>query len=150
VRAAWLAALLGGCVALEELEPDVGPPLAGACEPADSDPDVDVSFARDLRPLFGRERGMAGCSCHTPTNGNPSGIALGGLDLGSVDSLMRGGFNSGSAIVIAGDPCASVLVDKLAGTPSFGSRMPLDGPPFLSDAELQLVRDWIAEGAEDN
>ena len=33
---------------------------------------------------------------------------------------------------------------------SFGARMPLDGPPYLSLTDLQLISDWIVEGAHDN
>ena len=29
-------------------------------------------------------------------------------------------------------------------------RMPLDGPPFVDEEELQVIIDWIAEGASDN
>ena len=152
MRTAILFALslpLAACV-LDEYAPDVGPPLAGACDPSDSDPETDVSFALDLRPLMNREGGMAGCGCHTPTNGTPSGISLGGLNLGSYDSLRQGGRTSGNDIIVEGDPCSSILIQKLSDTPGFGSRMPLDGDPFLTDAELQLFHDWIAEGAQDN
>jgi hypothetical protein len=148
--AATLALAVGGGCALDELEPDVGPLLAGACDESDSDPSVDVSFSRELRPLMNRPRGEAGCSCHTPTNGTPSGIALGGLSLGSVYSLRQGGFNTGTEIVVAGDPCASVLMHKISDTPGFGARMPLDGAPYLTPEEVQLFHDWIAEGALDN
>jgi len=49
-----------------------------------------------------------------------------------------------------GDPDNSYLVRKLAGGPGItGSRMPLGGP-FLSAEELQLIRQWISEGALDN
>jgi hypothetical protein len=142
--AAAAAVAFTGCT---DLVPDVGPPLTGACDPADSDPGVAVSFAHDIRPIFERPRGMAGCSCHTPTNGLPSGIEQSGLDLGSIHALRQGGRNSGTDIVVPGDPCASVLVQKLESTPPFGSRMPLDGPPYLEDTEILLIRDWIAEGA---
>ena len=151
MKAALLALIaLGGCVVAYGFAPDLGGPLAGGCDATDSDPATDVSFARDLRPLMNRARGEAGCSCHTPTNGRPSGIDLGGLDLGSYDSLFQGGKNSGRAIVVPGDPCASVLVQKISETPPFGARMPLDGQPYLTPAEQQLFRDWIAEGAIDN
>jgi hypothetical protein len=80
----------------------------------------------------------------------PSGIEQGGLDLGSITSLRAGGRNSGADIVIAGDPCSSLLVQKLESTPPFGSRMPLDGPPYLEPDEIGLIRDWIAEGALEN
>ena len=93
---------------------------------------------------------MAGCSCHTPTNGSPSGIQLGGLDLGSYDSLRVGGYQSGQAIVVPYEPCSSAIVGKVSPTPPWGARMPLDGPPYLSEEEQQLLRDWIAEGALDN
>lgn len=136
--------------ACTDFVPDVGAPLTGACDPSDSDPETDVSFALDIRPLLDRPRMMAGCSCHTPTNGLPSGIEQSGLDLGSIHALRAGGRTSGAAIVIPGDPCSSVLVQKIEVTPPFGSRMPLDGPPYLADAEIRLIRDWIAEGAEDN
>ncbi len=142
-------AIVAGCV-LEEYEPDVGPPLTGACDVSDSDPDVAVSFALELRPLLDRPRGEAGCSCHTPTNGRPSGIELGGLDLGSYQALRQGGTNTGGAIIVPGDPCSSELLIKLRDTPAFGARMPLDGPPYLDESELQLVHDWISEGARDN
>jgi len=105
----------GGCV-LDDYAPDVGPPLAGSCDPSASAPETDVSFALDLRPIMNRERGMAGCGCHTPTNGSPSGIELGGLDLGSVHALRQGGRNSGTEIVVPGDPCASVLIQKIGDT----------------------------------
>lgn len=150
IRAGLVVVCLGACVA-EDYAPDVGPPLAGACDPSDSDPETEVRFGRDIRPIFGRPRGEAGCSCHMPSGGGtPSGIALGGLDLGSFHSFRQGGRNSGADIVVPGDPCASVLVDKLSETPSFGGRMPLDGPPYLTADERQLLHDWIAEGAADN
>ncbi|MCE9580157.1 MAG: hypothetical protein K8W52_43980 [Deltaproteobacteria bacterium] len=143
-------AMLGGCVLSDGYAPDIGGPLAGACDNADSNPDVAVSFALDIRPLMNRPRGMAGCSCHTPTNGRPSGIELGGLDLGSMHTFRQGGRNSGAAIVVPGSPCTSVIVQKLSDTPPFGARMPLDGDPYLSAEEQQLIHDWIAEGALDN
>lgn len=143
----WLA-LCGSC--LDDYLPEVGPELTGTCDNADGDPATAVSFARDLRPLFDRPRTMGGCSCHTPTNGTPSGIELGGLDLGSVATLKQGGHTSGSDIIVAGDPCRSVIMQKLGDTPPFGARMPLDGPAYLTAEEMALVHDWIAEGAVDD
>jgi hypothetical protein len=49
-----------------------------------------------------------------------------------------------------GDPDNSYLVRKLAGGPGIsGSRMP-QGGPFLSAQTLQMVRDWISQGALNN
>jgi len=136
----------GACARLEH---DVGPLLAGMCDNADGDPGAKLSFAGQIRPLLDRD--TAGCSCHMPLSGGP-GMAtqLSGLDLSSWASLRSGGFNSGAQIVVGGQPCDSILYQKISDAPPFGSRMPLTGPPYLSAAELQLVHDWIAEGAEDN
>ncbi len=49
-----------------------------------------------------------------------------------------------------GDPDNSYLVRKVMGTASAGSRMPLDGPPFLTNAQIQSIRDWISAGAKNN
>lgn len=141
----FAAAALAGAPACFT-EPDVGEPLAGECDSDDSDPATKVSFGRDIRPLFDRSREEgAGCGCHNKPS-NPAG----GLGLGSIPDLMRGGTNSGADIVIPGDPCASILYQKMTETPPYGARMPSNGPPFFSDEETMLVHDWIAEGADDN
>jgi hypothetical protein len=145
-RIALLAALAaGGCA----LTPDVGPRLAGTCADADSDPATPVSFSASIRPLISRS--MGGCSCHLPTpNGDGVGTQISGLNLSSLSTLRRGGLNSGAKVVIAGEPCSSIMYQKLSDAPPFGSRMPLNGPPYWSPDELQLLHDWIAEGASDN
>jgi hypothetical protein len=48
--------------------------------------------------------------------------------------------------VSPGNPDASYLVQKIEGTAAVGGRMPLGGPP-LSQAQIDLVRGWIAAGA---
>ncbi len=142
------AALAGGC--LEEFEPDVGQPLRPLCTDEDSDEEVDVSFSADIFDgVF--ERSDLGCTdCHSPGGENPIGLRASGLNLSSYAALMRGGDRSADTIVVAGRPCESVLVQKVGQAPPFGARMPLDGPPFLSEGERQLLSDWIAEGADDD
>ena len=138
-------AVLGACA----LEPDVGPLLAGTCKNADTNPDARVSFANDIRPLFNRMTG--GCGCHMPSAAGPgTGTQLSGLDLSSLASLRVGGASSGSRIVVAGEPCSSILYLKVEQAPPFGSRMPLGGPPFFTDQEEDLLHDWISEGANNN
>ena len=46
-----------------------------------------------------------------------------------------------------GNPDASYLVQKIQGNAAVGSRMPANGPPFLSQAQIDLIRGWIAAGA---
>lgn len=137
-------ATFAGC----DLEPDVGAPIAERCSDEDTDPASAVSFARDIAPILLRD--VAGCSpCHDPRADGAVGFQSAGLDLTSHAALLRGGFNSQRTIVTAGKPCDSVLYLKVAPGPPFGSRMPFDGPPYLSGLELRLFHDWIAEGAKD-
>jgi hypothetical protein len=139
-RAAAAALLLCACTAFD---PEVGPQLAARCVDADGDEGAPVTYAADIRPLF-----MRRCFfCHSPTGSNPIGIEVGGLDLSTYDRLRAGGVISGARIVVPGSPCSSVLLEKLRESPSFGGRMPLNGPPWLEDQDIQLVSDWIAEGA---
>jgi hypothetical protein len=45
-----------------------------------------------------------------------------------------------------GDPNASYLVQKIEGRAAVGARMPLGQPP-LSQANIDLIRQWITDGA---
>jgi hypothetical protein len=137
-----------GCLAA--VEPDIGALRAGTCKPEDSDPDHDVSFMSDILPLFVRPNGMAGCACHQPNSRRTSGIDATGLNLLNYKTLMRGGNTSQATIVVAGNPCASLIVQKIGEAPPSGSRMPSDGPPYMTPPEIELLSDWIAEGAHDN
>jgi hypothetical protein len=137
-------ALVAGCT---NLQPDVGPPLRAVCTGVDSDPAHDVSFSADIAPLFTEYH----CpKCHTPGGETPIGFVVGGLDLTSYDTLRAGGVRSGLNVIVDGKPCDSVILQKLGEGPPFGSRMPLNGPPYLEAEDLQLISDWIVEGAHDN
>ena len=48
--------------------------------------------------------------------------------------------------VAPGDPANSFLYRKITGAGIVGDRMP-QGGPYLSDAQIKLVRDWIRRGA---
>jgi len=50
--------------------------------------------------------------------------------------------------VLPGEPDSSYLLDKIrVDPPKSGSRMPLNGPPFLSQADIELIQRWIEDGA---
>jgi hypothetical protein len=49
--------------------------------------------------------------------------------------------------VSPGDPDGSYLLHKLEGRAAVGARMPLDAPP-LADATIQVIRQWIIDGAQ--
>ncbi|MFM7059050.1 MAG: PSD1 and planctomycete cytochrome C domain-containing protein [Planctomycetota bacterium] len=75
------------------------------------------------------------CShCHN------SRVQRGGLDLSSVAGLLRGG-ESGAA-VSSKDPVSGQLWQRLAA-----GDMPPEGEPPLSDAEQQLLLEWLRQGA---
>ena len=135
---------------VDPLDPQVGDPLAPRCANEDSDPDNDVSFARDIAPIFRGQTPSVGCGCHIPTDPDPIGIEETGLDLSTYNGVRAGGTNSLTSIVVPGAPCDSVLWQKISPGPPFGSRMPFDGPPFVNETTRQLISDWIAEGARDN
>lgn len=56
-----------------------------------------------------------------------------------------GARSDGPAVVIPGDPDASELYRRVAGLST--PRMPITGPPWLSDSEIAAIRSWIADGA---
>lgn len=87
------------------------------------------------------------CSvCHSGANA-PQGLRL---DAGNSYALL---VNVASAEVPAllrvnpGNPDASYLVQKIQGNAAVGVRMPANGPPYLSQTQIDLVRGWIAAGA---
>ena len=90
------------------------------------------------------------CSgCHS----GPTGPALpSGMDMSSADAtfnnLVGVPSNQEPALnrVTPGDPSNSYLVQKLEGTASTGQQMPAGGP-FLDQAVIDDVRQWIADGA---
>ena len=49
--------------------------------------------------------------------------------------------------VIPGDPVGSLLIQKLEGTAMVGGPMPADGPPFLQQATIDVISQWIQDGA---
>jgi hypothetical protein len=64
------------------------------------------------------------------------------LRLNSYDAILAGGDR---IVVIPGNAQASEIVRRIEGLAS--PRMPFDGPPWLSDADIFLIRDWIDGGA---
>ena len=96
-----------------------------------------LSFHRDIRPLF-----QANChGCHQPAK--PQGNYV----MTSFAALVAGG-ESGSAAIVAGNPAESYLVEQLALVDG-QAEMPKGGPP-LHETEIELIRRWINEGAEND
>jgi len=100
--------------------------------------------------FFGPTCSASGCHSGPTSNVLPSGMNLTSAAnsfaaLVNVTSLQVGSLNR----VTPGDPDNSYLVRKLEGTQSVGGRMP-QGGPFLNQAQLDMVRQWISDGALNN
>jgi hypothetical protein len=94
-----------------------------------------VSFQSQVKPIFQRY----GCaSCHGGS---------GGLFVQSVAQLLQGGADGPA--VVPGKADNSLIIKKLSSTPPFGDRMP-QGGPYLPDSTVQVIKDWINQGAKDN
>jgi hypothetical protein len=50
-------------------------------------------------------------------------------------------------MVIPGEPDKSEMVRRIKGASM--PRMPKNGPPWLSDAQISLIQQWIAAGARE-
>jgi mono/diheme cytochrome c family protein len=94
-----------------------------------------VNYASQIQPIFNAS--CAGC------HGGTSGVVM-----NSYNSVMSSvGEQYGRLIVTPGNADDSPLYDKLNPNPQFGSRMPQGGS--LSEAQINLIRDWINQGANE-
>jgi len=91
-----------------------------------------VSFASDVMPILERH-----CwECHSADN-----VEL-GLRLDSYEGMMLG--SDYGTVIEPGDPDGSLLVDMIES-----GDMPEEGDP-VSPEDLEIIKTWIAEGAENN
>ena len=82
--------------------------------------------------------------CH---NGTTRPNLLTGQSFNSIVNVPSGQ-NPSLDYIEPGSPAGSYLVAKIEGT-GLGARMPLTGG-FLSSSKIQLVKDWVTEGALEN
>jgi hypothetical protein len=117
-------------------------------------PNLSPSFATIQRDIIASSdsSGRASCvGCHTSQGRSPAGA----LDLSAnvygalVNAASRQ--KAGAVLVVPGDPDNSYLIQKLDGTAGIiGLRMPRNGPPFLTDGQVQIIRRWILLGAKND
>ena len=91
------------------------------------------SFNTDIAPILTERCAIA--ECHVVDGPHD-------IDLRTYDTLMKGGDEG--AIVIVGDAKASEIIEEIAE-----GKMPPEGPS-LDAAQIQLIIDWINEGAKNN
>jgi mono/diheme cytochrome c family protein len=95
-----------------------------------------VSYTREISPLLVKNCGR----CH----GVRQSVPRGDFSVVTYSDLMEGG--GLTQTIVPGDPDRSLLVHFIEGRRGENHRMPLDAPP-LKQAEIELIRRWIAEGA---
>lgn len=103
----------------------------------DAGPAPAATWDDDIKPILDGY-GCTWSGCHT-------GSVSSGLSLETLDDALAGGLNG--AAVSPCDTPGSVMLDKIGGSPSFGSPMPLGGDP-VSAADLETIQDWILSGAD--
>ncbi|MFM7071762.1 MAG: c-type cytochrome domain-containing protein [Planctomycetota bacterium] len=124
-----LSLLTGAAVSLDGWRPTI------AADPPQTPPTV--SYFRDVRPIF-----QAQChGCHQPTKAN------GGYVMTVAEALRKGG-ESGTAAIVPGQPDKSELVAQIVV--ANGQALMPKGKPALSANQIELVKRWIAEGANDD
>jgi hypothetical protein len=118
-------------------------------------PNLQPTFSSIQRDIFeaSDSSGRTPCvQCHTNVGRNPSG----GLNLisgASYSALVGVGslLKPGAVRVIAGDPNNSYLIQKLEGAAGIaGRRMPFNGPPYLTDGQILVIKRWIELGAKND
>jgi mono/diheme cytochrome c family protein len=132
---AWVSAGLPGADEAAEAQPRAAPD-AEAESPAIPGPDEPVTFAQ-VEPIFMQRCVM--CHSDAAAQGPPEGLRL-----DSYDNIVRGGER---VALLPGNADDSEIVRRIEGTAR--PRMPLNGPPWLSDEQIRLIRQWIDEGAAD-
>jgi hypothetical protein len=92
----------------------------------------EVSFSAEVMPILEKY-----CwECHSEENAEL------GLKLDTYEGVMAG--SDYGTVVEPGDPDGSLLIDMVAS-----GDMPEDGDPMPAD-ELEIMRVWVAEGANNN
>ena len=95
----------------------------------------DSFYAKHINPVLD-----AKCvACHGPSK------VKGNLRLDSYDGLMNGGAQG--AVVIAGEPGRSLLVQRVTLPATHEKFMPAEGKPPLKPEEIAFMKAWIAQGA---
>lgn len=131
--------------------------VASGCDERLSDitgptPNLEPTFSSIQKEILVSTAQTACSNCHNAVNARFAG----NLDLsgdGAYAALVNAASRNkaGAVRVIPGDPDNSYLIQKLEGrTGIFGLRMPLNGPPYLTEGQILVVRKWILDGAQRN
>jgi mono/diheme cytochrome c family protein len=100
-----------------------------------------VSFSQDVQPILKQH-----CiECHQPGG---AGEIASGLNLTSYAGLMTGTRNG--PMVIAGDVEGSNLLVLIEGRADASIKMPHGKNQMVAKEDIQTIRNWIGQGANNN
>jgi hypothetical protein len=100
-------------------------------------PDSNVSYGRQVQPLF--DRGCAFSGCHGPDTFDERGYSLDSYQ----NAISRAG------VIIPYNPNGSLLIQAVEGRAPNSRRMPPNSEP-LTPNQINGLRRWITEGAVNN
>ena len=114
-------------------------------------PNLQVTFGSIQQEIFQTTdtAGRTSCvTCHTSNGRNPAGNLNLAVDpyaaLVNVPSRQQ----TNLMLVKPGDPDNSYLIHKIEGRSSItGLKMPRNGPPYLTQGQILVIRRWIEIGA---
>lgn len=121
-------------------------------EVAGPTPNLEPTFSSIQREIFESPAPQGCVNCHTSVGRVPAG-GLSLLPDVSYNNLVNADSRAkpGAIRVIPGDPDTSYLVQKLEGASGLaGLRMPRNGPPFLTDGQMLIIRRWVQLGAKND
>ena len=99
----------------------------------------EIDFNRDIRPILSDK-----CyACHGPDEAHREG----GFRLDRKDSAL-GEADSGEKVIVPGKPDASELIIRITTDDEDLVMPPADGTKHLSEDEIDLLKRWVASGAD--
>ena len=102
-----------------------------------------VFYSSQVQPIFTNN-----ClGCHTPGGQAPFSLQA-GMSRGNIVNVQATSSCTSDKRVLPGNSASSVLYKKVSGN-TCGARMPLGGTP-LNQSDIDLIRDWIDQGAQNN
>jgi methionine-rich copper-binding protein CopC len=138
--ASLAAAVVAGCTAGSGVGLDQnGQPIGSTGGPPPLTADFTSIQANVFTPICTRCHIGAGAPQGLQLDAAHSYSLLVGVPSAEVPNLLR---------VKTGDPDNSYIIRKLEGGPGIvGVQMPADGPPYLPQATINVIRSWITNGA---
>lgn len=108
---------------------------------------VDATYTEISTQIFD-----VSCSCHLSATGSGGQYVVLASDQAYLNLVSQpSSQNSTFLRVNPGNPTDSYLYMKIIGDERIsGQRMPRNGPPYLTDEQIESIRKWIADGAQNN